>query len=89
MCVVFVGPLVRRRDGLKTRPTFAMIVGAHQDDDAVYVACGFTGSGFQFSPAIAALIASGMARWGKLPHAIFRSNETMAAKFKLVKVDRF
>ena len=63
-------------------PDLQMIVGTHPDDDRVYVACGFTGSGFQFAPAIAALIATAMgeAPPRDLPIA------SMASKFKL---DRF
>ncbi|CAE7219846.1 soxA [Symbiodinium pilosum] len=34
-------------------PDLQMIVGRHPDDPNVVLACGFSGSGFQFAPAIA------------------------------------
>eukprot|EP00439_Symbiodinium_sp_Y106_P066848 s876_g10.t5 len=39
-------------------PDLQMIVGRHPDDRSVVLACGFSGSGFQFAPAVADLLAA-------------------------------
>lgn len=38
-------------------PDLQMIVGRHPEDPSIVFACGFSGSGFQFAPAIADLLA--------------------------------
>mmetsp|Transcript_89196 Transcript_89196/g.186408 ORF Transcript_89196/g.186408 Transcript_89196/m.186408 type:complete len:454 (+) Transcript_89196:51-1412(+) len=39
-------------------PDMKMILGKHPDDEFVTLACGFSGSGFQFAPAIADFLAA-------------------------------
>merc|ERR1712008_551561 len=39
-------------------PDMNMMVGTHPADDSVLLACGFSGSGFQFAPAVADYIAA-------------------------------
>lgn len=39
-------------------PDLQMIVGRHPEDSSVVFTCGYSGSGFQFAPAIANLIAA-------------------------------
>lgn len=67
-------------------PDLQMIVGRHPEDAGVILACGFSGSGFQFAPAVAERLAQLL---GAAPSGATKEREMlqgMAAKFTL---DRF
>eukprot|EP00928_Gymnodinium_smaydae_P073572 TRINITY_DN56761_c0_g1_i1.p1 TRINITY_DN56761_c0_g1~~TRINITY_DN56761_c0_g1_i1.p1 ORF type:complete len:453 (-),score=48.34 TRINITY_DN56761_c0_g1_i1:146-1504(-) len=57
-------------------PDLNMIVGRHPEDPSVCFACGFSGSGFQFAPAVADMLTALVL--GSKPNAM---HESMAAKF--------
>ena len=50
-------PVEFKRCLYQNTPDLAMILGPHPDEPRVLLCCGFSGSGFQFAPAIGEFIA--------------------------------
>ena len=90
-------PTLQMRCLYQNTPDLSMLLGAHPDDESVIVACGFSGSGFQFAPAIGEFLARLCAAPGgggacgsardddadDLAATIARQAPTMAAKFRI------